>query len=181
MMGPIVTHKNSESTWGDSVRLQEQGGISSGWCEAYSALSFLFPAHEQGEACEVRGRPQRGPLLLHQEHPREVVPLRFHLGVATKERALPCCVWPLYGTVSLKQQHGWIGVCWLHCCAKQPTSLLPASPELPARTSWRSGSLALLSSSGTSRYLHPTWDVTALHHAHSTSFYLQCHLGWWDY
>lgn len=29
--------------------------------------------------------------------------------------------------------------------------------------------------------LPPAWDVTASHRAHSTGFFLQCHLGWWDY
>lgn len=101
MVGPISTHKNSESTWGDSVRLQGQGCTSSGWCEACSTLCFLLPAHEQSEACGVRWRPQRGPLLLHQEHPREVMSLRYHPGAATQERALPHCVWTLCGTLSV--------------------------------------------------------------------------------
>lgn len=131
MVGPTSTHNKSESTQGDSVRPQEQGCTSSGGCEACSALSFLFPAHEQTGACEVKWSPQRGLLLLRRERPREVMPLRYHPGAAKQERTLSCCVWPLYSAVSVLNS-SVDGL--LYAAPFTPA----ASPELPARTSWRS-------------------------------------------
>lgn len=179
MVTPIPTHKNWESTWGDSVRPQGQGCTSSGWCEVCSAPSFLFPTRKQSEACGVRWSPQRGPLLLYQEHPREVVSLRHHPGVATQERALPCCVWPLCGIVSVLNSRV-DGLLYADSTAVPGSLLHSCLPLQSCLQGLAEGLAAWLCYPAVVQV-----DICLLrgmwHHAHITSFYLQCHLGWWDY